>query len=173
MYSLVCQTNHKEDLMTVTLTEPISAPEVASGTRTLARVATYDQAEQLVDRLSDAGFPVERVRIVGVDLYSVEQVAGRMTIGHAALTGAATGAGFGLLIGLVFGVFSLSAGWPLMLLGGSLLGLSWGAALGAVAQWANGGRRDFSSIRNLRAHRYAVEVEPAHADDARYILGLP
>jgi len=99
--------------MTSVLTEPIRSDRGASGTRTLARVATYDQAERLVDRLSDAGFPVERVRIVGVDLYSVEQVTGRMTIGRAALAGAATGAGFGLLVGLVFGVFSLSAGWPL------------------------------------------------------------
>jgi hypothetical protein len=159
--------------MTATLTEPIRSHEAGSGTHTLTRVGTYEQAEELVDRLSDAGFPIERVRIVGVDLYSVEQVTGRMTVGRAALAGAATGAGFGLLVGLLFGVFSLSAGWPLMLLGGSLVGLLSGAALGAVAQWATGGRRDFSSVRNLRAHRYAVEVEPAHADDARHILGLP
>ena len=159
--------------MTSVLTEPIRSHNGVSGTRTLASVATYGEAEQLVDRLSDAGFPVERVRIVGVDLYSVEQVTGRMTIGRAALAGAATGAGFGLLVGLVFGVFSLSAGWPLMLLGGSLIGLLWGAALGALTHWATGGRRDFSSTRNVRAHRYAVEVEPAHADDARHILGLP
>jgi hypothetical protein len=159
--------------MTIMLTEAIHSPEAGSGTRTLTRVATYEKAEEVVDRLSDAGFPVERVRIVGIDLYSVEQVNGRMTIGRAALAGAATGAGFGLLVGLVFGVFSLSAGWPLMLLGGSFVGLLSGTALGAVAQWATGGRRDFSSVRNLRAHRYAVEVEPAHADDARHILGLP
>jgi hypothetical protein len=159
--------------MTTALTEPIRSHEGTSGTRTLARVATYDRAEQLVDRLSDAGFPVERVRIVGVDLYSVEQITGRRTIGRAALAGAATGAGFGLLVGLVFGMFSLSAGWPLLLLGGSLVGLLWGAALRASTHWTTAGRRDFSSIRNLRAHRYAVEVEPAHADDARHILGLP
>jgi hypothetical protein len=159
--------------MTTTLTGPIRSHGVGAGTRTLARVGTYEQAERLVDRLSDAGFPVERVRIVGVDLYSVEQVTGRMSTGRAALAGAATGAGFGLLVGLVFGVVSLSAGWPLMLLGGSLVGLLWGAAIGAVAHWATAGRRDFASVRNLRAHRYAVEVEAAHADDARQILGLP
>jgi len=159
--------------MTAMLADPLRSHEGASGTRTLARVATYEEAERLVDRLSDAGFPVERVRIVGVDLYSVEQVTGRMTIGRAALAGAATGAGFGLLVGLLFGVFSVSAGWPLMLLGGAVVGLSWGAALRALAHWATAGRRDFSSIRNLRAHRYAVEVEPAHADDASHILGLP
>jgi hypothetical protein len=159
--------------MTITVAEPIRSPETAPGTRTLARVSTYERAEQLVDRLSDAGFPVERVRIVGVNLFSVEQVTGRMTTARAALAGAATGAGFGLLVGLVFAVFSLSAGWPLALLGGSLVGLVWGGAVGAVAHWATGGRRDFASVRNLRAHRYAVEVEAAHADDARHILGLP
>jgi hypothetical protein len=153
-------------------TELIRSDWGVDGTRTLAEVRSYAQAEQLVDRLSDAGFPVERVRIVGIDVFSVEQVTGRMTTARAALTGAATGAGLGLLIGLLFSMFT-GAGWPLVPLAGLITGSLWGAAFGFVGRWAIGGARAFSGARNLRAHRYAVQVEPAHADDARRILGLP
>jgi hypothetical protein len=38
-----------------------------------------------VDRLSDVGFPVERVAIIGQDLKMVEQVTGRLNYGGAAL----------------------------------------------------------------------------------------
>lgn len=45
--------------------------------------------------MSDAGFAVERVAIVGFDVRVVEQVLGRLTKGKAALRGAAVGAWFG------------------------------------------------------------------------------
>ena len=57
-------------------------------------VATYDNyrdAERAVDFLSDKGFPVERAAIVGTGLKTVEQIAGRLTTGRAALLGAAPG----------------------------------------------------------------------------------
>ena len=63
----------------------ITAPAVGT-IRTLTHVTDYTEAERLVDRLSDAGFPVERVRIVGIDVYSVEQVTGRLTTARAALS---------------------------------------------------------------------------------------
>lgn len=101
---------------------------IKPGLRTLARVHTYQQARQLVDRLSAAGFPAERVRIVGIDLYTVDRVTGRRT--------------------------------PLR------------ALVDAVAGRLTGRTRD-DGTGHLRAYRYDVEVEPAHADDARHILGLP
>ena len=55
--------------------------------RILRSVPAYAEAQALVDQLSDAGFPVERVRIVGTGLRSVEQVLGRMTTGKAAVRG--------------------------------------------------------------------------------------
>jgi hypothetical protein len=167
--------NFLEDTMTLTALEPTRFREdhrVAGGIRTLADVSTYAQAELLVDRLSDAGFPVERVRIVGIDLYGVEKIAGRMTTGRAALAGAATGAWVGLMISLLFSVFTTGAGWLVLLLGGLIIGSLWGAAFGIFAHWTIGGARNLASIRNLQAVRYAVQVEAAHADDARSILGL-
>jgi hypothetical protein len=140
--------------------------------RTLTQVTDYTEAERLVDRLSDAGFPVERVRIVGIDVYSVEQVTGRRTNAHATAAGAATGALFGLAAGLLLGLFAAGVGWLALTVGGVAVGAMWGAALGFVTHWAADGRRDFSSVRNLRAMRYAVQVEATHADDARRILGL-
>ena len=53
--------------------------------RTIATTTDYAEAERIVDQLSDRGFPVERVAIVGHDLQAVEQVVGRMTWGRAAL----------------------------------------------------------------------------------------
>jgi len=55
--------------------------------RTIASFSKYSEAEAAVDKLSDAGFPVERSQIVGRDLKFVEQVTGRMGYGEAALRG--------------------------------------------------------------------------------------
>ncbi len=142
----------------------------ADSIRTLAQVTDYAEAERLVDRLSDAGFPVERVRIVGVDVYSVEQVTGRMTNARAAATGAVTGALFGLALGLLATLFTAGTGWLVLPLGATVVGAMWGTAFGFVTHWVTGGKRDFASVRNLRAMRYAVQVEATHLDDAQRIL---
>jgi hypothetical protein len=63
----------------------------------VASFTTYREAERAVDLLSDRGFPVERVAIVGRDLQLVEQVTGRMGYGQAALRAALQGAVLGLL----------------------------------------------------------------------------
>ncbi|WP_331458328.1 general stress protein [Mycobacterium nebraskense] len=65
-------------------------------------VASFDHyldVQRLVDHMSDGGFPVEHVRIIGDGVRTVEHVTGRMTTGKAALAGAGSGAWFGLLIG--------------------------------------------------------------------------
>lgn len=82
-------------------------PETAYGTsvtdyRVLQSVPDYSVAQEIVDRLSDRGFPVERVRIVGSGLRSIEQVTGRMTTGRAAGRGALAGLWFGLLLAILF-----------------------------------------------------------------------
>src|SRR5687768_11377791 len=82
----------------------------------LATFTGYPEAQRLVDRMSDDGFPVESVRIVGEGVRTVEQVTGRMTRGRAALAGAASGAWFGVLIGLLFGLFTAGAAWIWLLL---------------------------------------------------------
>ena len=131
---------------------------------------TYEEAQRLVDRLSDAGFPVQHVRIVGHDFHSVEQVTGRLTKGRAALLGAGSGAWFGLLIGLLLSLFAVGPGVLVALLGSVLIGGFWGAAFGIAAQWATGGRRDFSSVTAMVAERYTVQVDPAYLDEATKIV---
>lgn len=138
-------------------------------TVTVATYPEYPSAQHAVDHLSDNGFPVERVAIVGTGLRTVEQVTGRMTVARAALSGAATGAWVGLLIGLLLGIFA-GGDWWWVIITAVVLGLIWGTAFGAVAHATTGGRRDFSSVSGLRASDYAVEVDSGRADEAVRLL---
>ena len=76
---------------------------------TVASFGTYEEAQEAVDRLSDSGFPVENIDIIGSDLRTVERVTGRLTKRNAAAAGAASGAWFGLFIGLLVGLFTTGA----------------------------------------------------------------
>lgn len=138
-------------------------------TVTMASYPDYPAAQQAVDYLADNKFPVERTAIVGTDLTLVETVLGRMTTGRAALAGAATGAWFGLFIGLLFGIFTIG-NWFAVIVAGLLIGAAWGAIFGGIAHAMTGGRRDFTSASSLRANRYAVTVEASVADQARNLL---
>ena len=148
------------------------SPVTSRTTATLREFGSYEEAQQLVDRLSDTGFPVEQVRIVGTGLRGVEQVTGRLTNGRAAAGGALTGAGFGLLIGLLFAVFVIGPFWVGVVLSSVIFGALWGAVIGFVAHWATRGRRDFSSVRGLEAESYAVQVDSGHEDDAARAAGI-
>lgn len=136
---------------------------------TIAEFDTYEQAQALVDTLSDAKFAVEHVRIVGTGLTTVEQVLGRMTYGRAALGGALGGAWFGVFIGLLFALFSVS-GWAI-LIWSVLMGAAFGMILGVVQHAMTGGKRDFTSIQALKAERYGVQVTNEHAAEAVRIMG--
>jgi hypothetical protein len=129
----------------------------------------YASAQRAVDYLSDNKFPVERTAIVGTDLRLVESVLGRLTTARAALAGAASGAWFGLFIGLLFGIFS-DSNWFGVLIFAILVGALWGAAFGAIAHATTGGRRDFSSRSSLQASQYAVMVDAEVAEQARQLL---
>ena len=139
--------------------------------RVLESVPDYARAQAIVDQLSDAGFPVEHVRIVGTGLRTVEQVLGRMTTGKAAGRGAVQGLWFGLLLGLLFSIFSPGFGFLWILLISLGLGALWGAVFGAIGHAATRGRRDFSSLQTLDAASYEVQVEAGHLDRARQTLG--
>jgi hypothetical protein len=149
----------------------VATPAGASATKTtVATYPSYREAERAVDFLSDKGFPVERVAIVGTGLKSVEQVAGRLTVGRAALQGAAQGAMIGLLFGLLFGLFFEGPAFFGVLLYGLLAGAVFGAIFGAIAQAAQGGRRDFASVSGLQAERYEVQVEHEVSARAKQLL---
>ncbi len=137
-------------------------------------VETYDNyrdAERAVDYLSDEGFPVERAAIVGTGLKTVEQIAGRMTTGRAALMGAGQGAMIGLFFALFIGLFfTVSEAFLGVLLYGLVAGVLFGSVFGALAQAAQGGRRDFASIRSMQAERYELQVDHEVSARAKQLL---
>jgi hypothetical protein len=136
----------------------------------VASYGSYQDAQAAVDRLSDEGFPVENIDIVGSDLRIVEHVTDRLTRGRAAAAGAATGAWFGLFIGLLVGLFTRGPTWLGLILGGLLIGAAWGAIFGFASHAATRGRRDFASAQSLVANRYDIIARGGTADQARSIL---
>jgi hypothetical protein len=126
----------------------------------------YAAAQHAVDRLSDDGFPVEHLDIIGSDLRLVERVTGRLTKARAAAAGAASGAWFGLLIGLLLGMFTTGP-WLALLVVSAVIGAAWGALFGSLGHAATRGARDFASARTLVAVRYDIVARDGYLDAAR------
>ena len=140
---------------------------------TLATFEDYPSVQHAVDHLSDHGFPVERVAIVGRDLRFVEQVTGRMTVGTAALLGALHGAVIGALFALGFGLiftYNPDPALALLVLYGIVAGGVFGALFGALSHAAGRGRRDFASVPSVAADRYDLLVDADVADRAAALL---
>ena len=132
---------------------------------------TYAEAQRAVDYLSDQGFPVQHVAIVGSDLRMVENVLGRLTRGRAAAAGAASGAWFGLFVGLVLAlVADQKASTAGIVLSTVLYGVAFGAIFGFVSHALSGGKRDFTSRSKIVASSYEIRCVWAEADRAREVL---
>lgn len=140
---------------------------------TLARFPGYAGAQRLVDQLSDARFPVERTRIVGNGVRTVEIVTGRLTKARAALYGAGSGAWLGLFIALLFAIFTIGPVWWGVLLTTVALGAAFGALAGFVGHWAAGDSRDFSSLQTLEAAEYEVQVDAGLYEEAMRLAATP
>jgi len=149
----------------------VDAAKTQDARQTVASYATYAEAQQAVDSLSDRGFPVEGAEIIGHDVRLVERVTGRLTNARAAAAGAASGAWFGLFIGLLVGLFTTGPEWLGLVLGGLLIGALWGALFGFFAHWMTQGQRDFASVSDLVAGRYELTVPDDQAQRARELLG--
>ncbi len=143
---------------------------VQAAWNTVARFDDYGSAQRAVDRLSDDGFPVEHLDIVGSDLRLVERVTGRLTKWRAAAAGAASGLWAGLLIGILFGLFTTGHAWLAMVAAGIGLGVLWGGIFGFAAHLATRGERDFSSLRGLTATHYDLIAREGGAEQARAAL---
>lgn len=150
--------------------DPTSQATVDAGYQLVASYRDYPQAQRAVDYLSDSAFAVENLRIVGHGVSTVEAITGRMTTARAALMGAASGAWFGLFIGLLLGMFTIGTAWFGVIVGGLLIGAVWGAIFGFVGHWATHGRRDFTSTSTLAAERYDVVSTPAFVGEAIRLL---
>ncbi|AWB83800.1 general stress protein [Corynebacterium liangguodongii] len=131
---------------------------------------TYEEAQRAVDGLSDHEFSVEDLKIVGVDLMQVENVTGRLTWPRILLSGALSGAWFGLFIGLIFALFALpGTGWGIF--GWSILiGAVFGLIFAAVGYALTGGKRDFASMTTIVAGRYDIICDPQSAPRARDMI---
>jgi hypothetical protein len=147
---------------------PPTLPTPPSGT-TIARYATYAEAQKAVDFLSDNSFPVRSVTIVGTDLRMVERVTGRLSYGRVALGGAASGAYFGLFVGLLLLFFA--EGQQFSLLFAVVIGSGFGMLFGVMSYAFTGGRRDFTSASQIVASEYQVLCADEHARAAMDILG--
>ena len=132
---------------------------------------TYVEAQHAVDFLSDEQFPVQHVSIVGSDLKMVENVLGRLTRGRAAMAGAASGAWFGLFVGVLLSLFASknTNGFGLVV-AALLYGAVFGAIFGFVGHALSGGKRDFTSRSKIVASSYDVHCTWAEADKAREVL---
>ncbi len=135
-------------------------------------VATYDRyedAQRAVDYLADQKFPVENLAIVGTDLRQIERVTGRLTWMKVALAGLLGGAWIGLLIGLLFGIFT-TEGWGRLLLFSIIWAGIFGLIFALVGYAFTGGRRDFTSTSATVASHYELFAQHQHADRARQLL---
>ena len=133
---------------------------------TAASYDDYTAAQRAVDQLSDDGFPVEHLDIIGSDLRLVERVTGRLTKRRAAAMGGASGGWLGLLIGGLLSLFTTGP-WIIPLALGAVLGATWGAMFGYLRHAATRGARDFASARTLVATRYDIVARDSYIDAAR------
>lgn len=145
-------------------------PTLPRGER-IAAYDTYLEAQRAVDFLSDQQFPVERVTIVGSDLRMVERVTGRLNYPRVALAGAASGAWFGLFVGLLLSLFAQQGSLLALVVPALLIGAGFGMLFGVISYAFTGGRRDFTSSSQIVASSYQLLCAPEQAQQASQILG--
>lgn len=136
---------------------------------TVATYPTYLQAQKAVELLAEKSFPVRAVTIVGTDLQMVERVLRRLSYPSAALGGFASGAWFGLFVGLLLTLFS-SPGTASVILPAMLFGGAFGLLFSVITYSLTRGRRDFASASQIVATSYSVLCLAEHAHRARALL---
>ncbi|WP_216609919.1 general stress protein [Cellulosimicrobium protaetiae] len=153
----------------MSMSRPGAVPRVPTPPRgeQVASYATYLEAQKAVDFLSDNKFAVELVTIVGTDLKMVERVTGRLTYGRVAIAGAASGAWFGLFVGLLLFLFSGDGSFVLTAIG---VGAGFGLLFSVLSYALTRGRRDFTSQSQIVASAYGILCAPERAGDARQLL---
>ena len=135
---------------------------------TVASYGTYLDAQKAVDHLADNQFPVQHVTIVGSDLRSVERVLRRLSYPSVAIGGFASGAWFGLFVGLILTLFSSSALG--LMIPAVLFGGAFGLLFSVITFAFSRGRRDFTSSSQIVASTYSVLCASDHAAKARQLL---
>lgn len=147
---------------------PVGGGVMPRGTE-VASFATYPEAQHAVDALSDDGFPVQHLAIIGTDLRQVEHITGRRSWGRTI----ASGAGSGLWIGIFFAAMMMFLG-PSNSTGVTagaavFMGVVWGIFFQVVSYGLTRGKRDFTSFSQVVASRYSI-LASAHAQEAAQAL---
>jgi hypothetical protein len=133
---------------------------------------SYQQAQQAVDRLAGAQFPVRRVTVVARGLRLIEQRGDRPGYGWAALHGLLLGAPTAAVLGVLAAVTVLDepltaaltfAAWAA--LAGALAGVAIGLGVEALRVPRRTGRHSV-----LQADRYELVADSEVADQARRLL---
>jgi len=161
-----------QDQLDAAGTIPVSEPNAKYVL--LHRTDRYEDAQAVVDRLSDRGFEVHHTAIVGEGLKAVERVTGRLDWFKALVEGAINGLGTGLLIGLLLALFAM--GQPditpaTVITVAVLAGVIIGGLFRLFSYLATRGKRDFTSIQSLAASQYSVLCHEEHASRARELIG--
>ncbi len=147
----------------------IAVPTVPKGD-VVASYESYLDAQLTVDVLAHADFPVDKISILGNDLKSVEHITGRLSWGRVALAGAASGAWFGIFLGIVLLLFGGSSASLNLVFAAVLLGAGFGMAFGLISYALTRRRRDYTSSTAVLATSYAVVVDSELANRARNVL---
>ncbi|GAA4830172.1 hypothetical protein GCM10023221_02120 [Luteimicrobium xylanilyticum] len=134
----------------------------------IARYPTYLEAQKAVDFLSDKHFAVENVTIVGEGLQAVERITGRLTYSRVAIAGLASGAWFGLFVGLLLSLFE--GGSAAIIVAAIGIGAAFGVLFGLISYALTGNQRDFTSQSQIVATSYAILCVADRAGEARQVL---
>jgi uncharacterized membrane protein len=135
----------------------------------LSVVGVYDSMEQVEEalrRLTEAGYPMEKVSIIGKDLQSETEINGFVTAKDLAKEGARFGAWVGGIFGLLTGAAMFFVpGGPLFVLGplataaiGAAEGAVWTGAVGAVLGHFLARKHIPKFTQHLKAGRYVLVV---------------
>lgn len=154
-------------------TRPLDEARTVPAGETIGSYTSYLDAQKAVDYLADEKFPVRHVSIVGNDLKMVERVTGKLSYPRVALTGAMTGAWFGLFIGVMLSFFdsATNAGAPYInVITAVFLGAALWMLFAIIGYAAQRGKRDFTSTNQVLASSYDVIVTPDVAMEARRLL---
>ena len=130
----------------------------------------YAQAQRAVDYLAENNFPLPDITIVGVDLMLVERVTGKLSWSRVVSTGIASGAWFGLFVGLLLSIFDGQGVGIVPILVGIAAGIVFGLIFASVGYASNRSRRDFQSASQLVAGRYDVLCQHQTAEKARDLI---
>lgn len=149
----------------------MSEPMLEQGGLPVGTFDSYAAAQRAVDYLSDNQFPVQNLTIIGTGLRQVERVTGRLTRSRVVGAGAIGGAWWGLLVGLLLGLFATTgSGWIGAVIAGLIAGAVFGVVTAYVGYAATGGKRDFTSVSAVVAESYQVLCVARVADEARSLL---